>query len=86
MTDRSVDEYEISESDGESIYSESEISSDESMYTSDEEFIEDKSEDVSSDDSESEYVPPYKRFGNENEEKVEIKFENGEWNIVVKKV
>ena len=37
MTDRSVDEYELSESDdGESIYSESEISSDESMNTADE--------------------------------------------------
>ena len=41
-------------------------------------------------DSSDEYVPPYKRQNlnvNENEDKVEIKYiENGEWNIVVKKV
>ena len=59
MTDKSINEYEIS--DGETINTENEISSeDESMNTSDEEFIddEDESSDESSDD---EYVPPYKR-------------------------
>ena len=79
MTDVTIDEYEISysedESDSETINSESEISSeDESMNTSDEEFIDDS--DLSTeDDSEEEYIPPYKRFVNENEEKIEIKFE-----------
>ena len=43
MTDVTIDEYEISEneSDGETINTESEISEDESMNTSDEEFIDD---------------------------------------------
>ena len=81
----------IDETDGETIYSESEMSSDESMNTSDEEFIDDSdlSTEDESDSSDEEYIPPYKRQNleeNESKEKVEIKFENGEWNIVVKKV
>ena len=87
MTDRSVDEYESD--DGESIYSESEISSDESMNTSDEEFIDDSSDNNSDNNSDDEYVPPFKRQNledNESKEKIEIKFINGEWNIIVKKV
>ena len=51
-------------SDGETIYSESEISSeDESMNTSDEEFIDDSdlSTEDESDSSDEEYIPPYKR-------------------------
>ena len=82
MSNISIDENEVSDiSDSETIFSESEISEDESMNTSDEEFIDDSdiSTEDESDSSDEEYVPPYKRFVNENEEKVEIKFENGEW-------
>ena len=80
MSNISIDGSEVS--DSETIYTDSEISSDESIHSSDEEFIDDS--DLSSEDeSESEYVPPYKRFVNENEEKIEIKFENGEWVLKV---
>ena len=88
MTDRSVDEYEVS--DGETINTDSEISSeDEIMNTSDEEFINDSDLSTEYDSSDNEYIPPYKRQNledTESKEKVEIKFENGKWNIVVKKV
>ena len=79
MTDKP---FELSESDSETIITESEMSSDESIHTSDEEFIDDS--DLSTEDeSDDEYVPPYKRFVNENEYKVEINFENGEWVLKV---
>ena len=42
-------------SDGETIYSDSDISSDESMHTSDEDFIDDS--DVSEEESDDEYIP-----------------------------
>ena len=72
-------------SDGETIYSDSDISSDESVHTSDEDFIDDSdvSEDDSiEDDSEDEYVPEYKRqklVSCGDEQKVEIKFVDGQW-------
>ena len=64
-------------SDGETIYSDSDMSIDESVHTSDEDFIDDS--DVSEDDSEDEYVPEYKKQRIESEQKVEIKFVNGKW-------
>ena len=77
-----INEYESEISDNETINTDSDISSDESIHSSDEEFIDDS--DISSeDDSENEYIPPYKRFINESKEKVEIKFENGGWVLKV---
>ena len=72
-------------SDGETIYSDSDMSTDESVHTSDEDFIDDSDvseDDSTEDDSEDEYVPEYKRqklVSCEDEQKVEIKFINGQW-------
>ena len=79
MTDFHTDT-ETDFSDGETIYSDSDISSDESMHTSDEDFIDDS--DVSEDESDDEYVPEYKRqklVSCGDEQKVEIKFVDGQW-------
>ncbi len=78
--------------DGETIYSDSDMSSDESMHTSDEDFIDDsnastddETEDESEDENEYESddsVITYKRqklISCEDEQKVEIKFVNGQW-------
>ena len=68
MTDKIIDEYAISEreissdeTDGETIYTESEISEDESMNTSEEEFIDDSSDVGEDESSDDEYVPPHKQ-------------------------
>ena len=69
-------------SDGETFYSDSDMSTDESVHTSDEDFIDDSDvseDDSTEDDSEDEYVPEYKKQRTESEQKVEIKFVNGKW-------
>ena len=74
-------------SDGETIYSDSDISSDESMHTSDEDFIDDSDASIevetesSEDESDDEYIPHKRqKLGScEDEQKVEIKFVKGKW-------
>ena len=82
-------------SDGETIYSDSDISSDESMHTSDEDFIDDSVASIevetesstedetesSEDESDDEYIPHKRqKLGScEDEQKVEIKFVKGKW-------
>ena len=77
------------ESDTETIYSDSSISDDESVHSSDLDFIDDsdltsESDWSSSDDSDIDYIPEFKKqncFQDENYEYINVKFIDDKWVI-----
>ena len=54
----------MSDSEGETIYSESEISEDESLHSSDEDFIDDSEHRTTSESEDEDYIPPKRKRRN----------------------